>query len=349
MIWNEVSLGYISDFQGGSQPPKSAFIDKPRTGYVRLLQIRDFKSDEKAVYIPESKKNRTCEDADIMIGRYGASVGQIHRGKSGAYNVALIRTIPDLDRIDRDFFYYYLISRLFQESLSNVSARSAQAGFSKADIADFVVPLPCREEQKRVVAILDEAFAGIDQAITNTEKNIHNARELFESYRDNIFIQNGEEWVESTLDNICGIKHGFAFKSEFFVENSDHVVLTPGSFFEWGGFRDQGKKTKYYSGVIPDGYLLKQGDFLIAMTEQAVGLLGSSLIVPESNTYLHNQRLGLVEILGGVSWDNDFFFHQFNTKEFRSSVQETATGIKVRHTSPTKLGNISVCYPHITL
>ena len=135
--WKTMKLSELSDFQGGSQPPKSQFIDHPRKGYIRLLQIRDFKRDDKAVYIPIVKKNRVCSADDIMIGRYGASVGQIHRGKAGAYNVALIKTIPNDNLINRNFFFYYLISDLFQQPLKMIAERSAQAGFSKADIASF--------------------------------------------------------------------------------------------------------------------------------------------------------------------------------------------------------------------
>jgi predicted HTH transcriptional regulator len=54
------------------------------------------------------------------------------------------------------------------------------------------------------------------------------------------------------------------------------------------------------------------------MTEQAVGLLGSSLIVPESDKFLHNQRLGLVQVFDDFEWHNKFFFHQFSTKSFRA-------------------------------
>jgi len=81
------------------------------------------------------------------------------------------------------------------------------------------------------------------------------------------------------------------------------------------------------------------------MTEQAAGLLGSSLIVPESNRFLHNQRLGLVQVQTGFEWVNDFFFHQFNTRRFRDAVQESASGVKVRHTSPKKLGAVTVTFP----
>lgn len=199
--WEIKTLGEVSDFKGGSQPPKSQFISEPREGYIRMLQIRDFKSDARAVYIPNSKKTNACAVDDIMIGRYGASVGQIHRGKTGAYNVALIRTIPNLDRIDRDFFYYFLTSSLFQKPLAEVSVRGAQNGFSKPDIEPFPIPLPPLAEQKRIVALLDEAFAGIAVALAAASKNLKNARELFETTLNATFTQKGEGWVEEPLAN----------------------------------------------------------------------------------------------------------------------------------------------------
>ncbi|WP_417454678.1 restriction endonuclease subunit S [Kiloniella sp.] len=243
------------------------------------------------------------------------------------------------------YVYFFLRTKEASERIKKTATGTMVRHTAPKRILELNLQLPRLEEQKRIVAILDEAFAGIDKAIDNTEKNLANAKELFESYLNNIFTQKGEGWVETSLDHLCSIKHGFAFKSEYFVQQSDYIVLTPGSFYERGGFRDQGIKTKYYKGEIPDGYILRKDNFLIAMTEQAVGLLGSSLIVPADNKYLHNQRLGLVEVLDGVNWDNGFFLHQFSTKKFRALVQETATGLKVRHTSPTKLGNVLVSYP----
>jgi len=194
MGWLTYKLGDICDFQGGSQPPKSVFIQEEKDGYIRLLQIRDFKSDDKAIYIPEAKKNRICKNDDVMLARYGASVGQVHRGKSGAYNVALIKTIPNTDIIDKDFLYLYLHSESFQKRLMSVAERSAQAGFSKADISPFEVSVPPIPEQKRIVAILDQAFADIEQARAKTEQNLKNARELFESYLQQVFSQHGDDW-----------------------------------------------------------------------------------------------------------------------------------------------------------
>jgi len=91
--------------------------------------------------------------------------------------------------------------------------------------------------------------------------------------------------------------------------------------------------------------VLKEGDLLVAMTEQAAGLLGSPIFVPESDKFLHNQRLGLVIKKPDVPWTNEFFFHVFNTKSVRKAIHASASGVKVRHTSPTKIGEVSVAFP----
>ena len=126
MSWKLAKLGEICDFQGGSQPPKSAFVYEKKNNYIRFIQIRDFKSKNNLTYIPPSKKNRYCNQDDILIGRYGASVGKILTGLSGAYNVALMKTIPKQDIIDKNYLHLYLSSDLFQKPLIKVSERSAQ-------------------------------------------------------------------------------------------------------------------------------------------------------------------------------------------------------------------------------
>jgi type I restriction enzyme, S subunit len=201
------------------------------------------------------------------------------------------------------------------------------------------------ETQQRIVRILDEAFEGIATAKGNAEKNLQNARALFESYVQSVFAQRGEGWVERPLARLCDIKHGFAFKSEFFTDHGDYVMLTPGNFYESGGYRDRGDKQKYYCGEIPRDYVLKKGDLLVAMTEQAAGLLGSPILIPESDKFLHNQRLGLVTKKPGVPWTNEFFFHVFNTQPVRKEIHDGASGVKVRHTSPTKIGELVVWFP----
>ncbi|OAT28882.1 type I restriction-modification system, specificity subunit S [Buttiauxella brennerae ATCC 51605] len=155
-------------------------------------------------------------------------------------------------------------------------------------------------------------------------------------------------WVRTTLEDFIEIKHGFAFKSEFFSDTGDYVLMTPGSFYEEGGFRDQKGKTKYYSGTIPDGYILNKGDVLLAMTEQGAGLLGSAAIVPENNKYLHNQRLGLLKVKDISRASAEFFFWLYNFPLIRKQINEQASGTKVKHTSPDRLRGVTALVPPLS-
>ena len=128
-------------YSGGSQPPASEFISGPREGYVRFVQIRDYDSDGHITYIPISKNNKLCEETDIMIARYGASLGRICYGLNGAYNVALAKVFPKKSYY-REFLRCYLSSRNFYEGINNRGGRSAQAGFNESDIRSFIIAFP---------------------------------------------------------------------------------------------------------------------------------------------------------------------------------------------------------------
>lgn len=159
MCWDQVSFLDVCDIQGGTQPPKDEWISDAREGYVRMLQIRDFTQPGRAKieYVKDSSKLKKCDNEDILIGRYGASVGKILHGLSGAYNVAIAKCILDHDRIDRDYLLMWLQSSHFQNSIQNFGGRAAQAGFNKNDLGELQIPLPPLEEQKRIAGILDAA------------------------------------------------------------------------------------------------------------------------------------------------------------------------------------------------
>jgi type I restriction enzyme S subunit len=252
---------------------------------------------------------------------------------------------PSDDRLDRHFLFHLLLTPAFTDYAIIGSARAGMPKVNRDHLFAFEFVLPPLPEQQRIVGILDEAFEGIATAKANAEKNLQNARAIFESHLQGVFTQRGEGWVEKRLSNLCDIKHGFAFRSEFFTDSGDHVLLTPGNFYESGGYRDRGEKQKYYSGEIPDGFVLSKGQMLVAMTEQAAGLLGSPILVPDSGKFLHNQRLGLVTKRPGVPWKDEFFFHVFNTHAVRKAIHGSASGVKVRHTSPSKIGEVVVAFP----
>lgn len=140
-----VSLADLMDYAGGSQPPASEFIFEKKTGYIRFVQIRDYDTDSHITYIPESPRNKLCEEHDIMIARYGASLGRICAGINGAYNVALAKVFPKQPYY-REFLRCYLSSRTFYEGINNKGGRSAQAGFNQSDIKSFELTVPTQQQ-----------------------------------------------------------------------------------------------------------------------------------------------------------------------------------------------------------
>lgn len=153
------------------------------------------------------------------------------------------------------------------------------------------------------------------------------------------------DWTEARLGRGVQVHHGFAFKGEYFSPDGEQIVLTPGNFVERGGFKPKNGTEKYYLGPVQEKFVLKQGDVVIAMTEQAQGLLGSSATIPENGTYLHNQRIGLLEVTDPDLLDIRFVYHLMNSGDVRQQLQATATGSKVRHTAPERVQAVIAMIP----
>jgi type I restriction enzyme, S subunit len=154
-------------------------------------------------------------------------------------------------------------------------------------------------------------------------------------------------WKKTTLGKYISIKHGFAFKGEYFTEEENqNILLTPGNFHVGGGFK--GDKFKYYTGDFPSDYILKENDLVVTMTDLSKDgdTLGFPAKVPCSadNRFLHNQRIGLVEFLND-DFFKDYLYYLMCTKEYQRTIVNGASGSTVRHTSPTKIKEYEFLLP----
>ncbi|MGL5488479.1 MAG: restriction endonuclease subunit S [Shewanella sp.] len=347
--WRMVRLGELCKTSSGGTPLKSKkeyyeggsipWLLSGEVAQGEIIQATNFITQKGL----ENSSAKLFPPNTVLVAMYGATAGQVGVLRiEASTNQAVCGIFPN-EYFVPEFLFYLLLSR--KDELIAKAAGNAQPNISQQKIRDTLVPIVPLPDQQRIVDILDEAFEAIAVTRANAEQNRQNARALFESYLQSVFSQRGNGWINKPLSELCDIKHGFAFKSEYFTNEGDYTLLTPGNFFETGGYRDRGDKQKFYSGDIPQGFLLEAGDLLVAMTEQAAGLLGSPIIVPSQGKFLHNQRLGLVSGKPGIPWLNEFFFHVFNTQAVRQAIHESASGAKVRHTSPTKIGAVTVAFP----
>lgn len=157
----------VLEISGGSQPAKNLFISVPKANYIRLYQIRDYGENPIPVYILKELASKRTEKGDILLARYGGSLGKVFHAERGAYNVAMAKVIfkyPNV--IFKDFAYYYYLSDLYRGRLKEIS-RTAQAGFNSSDFNEMLFPLPPYEEQKRIVNVINKTFTILDKIAVN--------------------------------------------------------------------------------------------------------------------------------------------------------------------------------------
>ena len=199
--------------------------------------------------------------------------------------------------IDKEWLYYFLSRQSFRdEGAARMSGAVGHKRVSKEFIESYPIPVPPLPEQHRIVAILDEAFNGIATAKANAEKNLQNARALFESHLQSVFTERGEGWVEKKLQDVCAkITDGTHQTPTYF---DDGVIflssrnVTSGTI-DWENIKyiDEKQHLEMHKRVAP-----RVGDILLAKN----GTTGVAAIVDRDVVFDIYVSLALLRSLGEV-------------------------------------------------
>jgi len=159
----------------GHNPSSDVFIDEPREGYTRFIQIRDFKNDKFLTFVPTTKQLKLVHKGEIMMAAY-RHIGKVSRNVEGAFNVALIKfESKDEQILLNDFLYYLIPSKYIQSELLKVSERAHIPSTSVEIIKDLSIPIPPLETQRQIVEKLDrqmQALEGVRLLKSEAEKRI---------------------------------------------------------------------------------------------------------------------------------------------------------------------------------
>ena len=152
----------------------------------------------------------------------------------------------------------------------------------------------------------------------------------------------------AVLGDYISVKHGYAFKGDFIsIANNGIVLVTPGNFAIGGGFKEN--KCKYFTGDYTEEYVLKPNDLIVTMTDLSKNgdTLGYGALVPDtSRIYLHNQRIGLVQIESDEI-SKDYLYWFMRTRKYQKKIVTTASGSTVKHTSPSRICEIEIELPSL--
>jgi type I restriction enzyme S subunit len=157
------------------------------------------------------------------------------------------------------------------------------------------------------------------------------------------------EWTRGRLSAVLDVLHGFAFSSKGMSEQltGDPIIVSIGNFDYRGGFRFGSTKVREFKSAYPAQFELTPGDLLVVMTCQTPGgeILGLPGIVPcDGRDYLHNQRIGKV-VVNETLLDKKFAFYLFLSSDVNRQLVASATGTKILHTAPARIGQVEVNLP----
>jgi type I restriction enzyme S subunit len=213
--WEVKTLDDLCEIaRGGSPRPIKQFLTDDPNG-VNWIKIGDASASSKYIYETKEKikpdgikRSRLVQEGDFLLSN-SMSFGRPYIMKtSGCIHDGWLVLKDKSGLFDQDYLYYFLGSKDTYKQFDRLASGSTVRNLNIDLVKRVKVTLPPIAEQKQIVAILDEAFEGIDSAISNTEKNLANARELFESYLQSVFTHKDESWRETTLGKICQFENG---------------------------------------------------------------------------------------------------------------------------------------------
>ena len=216
--WQIKTLGDIADVKGGKRVPKGYKLQSVPTKYP-YITVSDF-TDEGTIdtsdlrYVSrevfEQIKRYTISSNDLYLSIAGTigKTGYVPIELDGASLTENACKLVLRPGIDRNFVYYFTKSDGFTTQAGTNTRTAAQPKLALERLKTIKLPIPLSfPEQQRIVGVLDEAFAGLATAQANAEKNLQNARALFESHLQSVFTQRGKSWVAIQLADVCERLH----------------------------------------------------------------------------------------------------------------------------------------------
>ena len=353
--WKKKTLAEVCQIK----PPKSEARERvPTDALVSFAPMEDLGIDRKLLNAKQLKSLASVvgsytyfADGDVLLakitpcfenGKLGIATGLSNGIGFGSSEFIVFRPCPSLDR---EYLYYYLSRAEFRtEGVARMGGAVGHQRVPKEFIESYSIPVPPLPEQKRIVGILDEAFEGITTAKANAEKNLQNARALFESHLNAVFTQRGEDWVEKPLGEVCGFVRGpfgGSLKKSFFVSDGyavyeqKHAIY--GQFGDIRYFIDEAKfKEMKRFELLPNDLIMS-----------CSGTMGRVAIVPNGiKRGIINQAL--LKLTPTTIISNTFLKLWMESEAFQDALMEYSGGAAIQNVASVKvLKEIKIPLPSI--
>ena len=279
----------------------------------------------------------------VLVAMYGATAGQVGILKFEACtNQAVCGILTNKSILSEYIFYCFLEKK---EELISKATGNAQPNISQIKIKETRIPVPPLPEQQRIVTILDEAFTAIDQAKENLQRNLQNAKDLFESYLQSVFENPKDNWELKKWGDLCSFVRGpfgGSLKKSIFKEDG-YVV-----YEQKHAIHDHFNQLRYF--IDEDKFIemkrfeVKSGDIIMSCSGVT---LGKVAVIPLNvKKGIINQALLKLTPRKDVSVE--FLKHWLRSKIFQDIIFKYSGGAAIPNVPSAKiLKDILIPHPPI--
>jgi len=294
MGFSQQKLGDVCRLINGRAYKKHEMLSE---GPYPILRVGNFFTNRSWFYSDlELNDDKYCDNGDLLYA-WSASFGpRIWEGQKVIYHYHIWKIEIDETKVDKHYMFHLLDWDTEQIKLAQGTG-TTMVHVTKGAMENRVLPFPSIPEQQHIVAILDQAFADIEKARANAEKNLKNARELFDSYLQQVFSQRGEGWEVRPLESFSTIVNGFAFKSGDFSPNNKakSIKITNVGVYNFVEESDNYLPKDYLDKY--DSYKAYEGDIVVALTRTIISAGLKVAVVPTNyDASLINQRVAAVQV-----------------------------------------------------
>ena len=291
-----------------------------------------------------SKEYGVPNPGDIVITAIG-TIGNSHivRGSDRFYfKDASVLWMKRTAEVSSEFVNLWLKSPSFFDQLDRGNGATVDT-LTIQKLQSVKLSVPPFAEQQRIVELLDEAFAGIATAKANAEKNLQNARALFESHLQSVFTQRGKGWVEKRLGDITEFKNGLNFTRQ---SNGQTLrIVGVGDFQELSVVPIESLQTVTIDGKIGEDYLIRRDDILTVRSNGSRDLVGRCMLVPDMDEatsfsgFLIRLRFDTREI------SPRFLLHFMKSSATRERLTRDGGGANISNINQAKLSELPISLP----
>jgi len=340
--WQPKKLRDVCELINGRAYSKPELLAE---GKYPVLRVGNFFTNNNWYYSDmELGPEKYCDKGDLLYA-WSASFGpRIWTGDKVIFHYHIWKVQP-FPMIEKRFLFMWLLWDIAQikadQGTGTTMIHVAKGSMEDRDL--LVPPLP---EQRRIASILDEAFEGIATARANAEKNLQNARALFESHLQSVFTQRGDGWQEKRFGDLATFRNGINFTK---ASRGDSIKIVGVRDFQKNYWAPLDRlESVVTDGALPDSDLLQENDVLFVRSNGNPELIGRCLLVGTLSEKTTHSGFTIRARLNGGGVTPKYLCHFLRSNKARREMIDSGTGINIKSLNQTTLSGLVIPAPSLS-